>query len=100
MEKFKAFENWLIERQNISRSTLVGYMDIIDKTLKVKDFEKIKSVSILQRLITEFKGNRSFLMRSRVEKTGILASFALYIEYIKDTQETKNDDVEVAAVSS
>ena len=73
-------------------------MEIIDKTLKVENFDKIKSVSILQRLITEFKGNRSFLMRSRVEKTGIIAAFAQYIEYIKDTQENKKTDVEVPAV--
>lgn len=83
MEKFKAFEQWLIDRQDISRGTLVGYMETVDKILKVKDFEKIRSVSIVQRLIAECKTNRSFTMRGRVEKTGILGSCALYLQYIE-----------------
>lgn len=83
MEKFKAFETWLIEKQDISRSTRVGYLEIVDKALKVKDFEKIKSPSIVQRLITEFKTNRTFLAKSRVEKTSILASLALYLAFIE-----------------
>jgi hypothetical protein len=93
LEKFKAFENWLIERQNISRGTLVANMEIIDKTLKVKDFENIKSVHILQRLISEFKTNRSFVIRSRVEKTSILGSFALYILFIESKKVAVPDEV-------
>lgn len=83
MEKFKPFEDWLVGRKDISRSTLVGNMEIIDKTLKVKDFEKIKSASILQRLAKELKTARTFLHRSKVEKTSILESFALYIMFIE-----------------
>lgn len=95
MEKFKAFQDWLIARQDISKSTRLANLEIIDKALNVKDFEKIKSPSILQRLIAEFKSNRHFLAKPRLEKTGILASFALYMTFIEEqAKENKNADAD------
>ncbi len=91
MEKFKAFESWLISKQDISRGSRVAYMEIVDKTLKVKDFENIKSPSIIQRLIAEFKTNRSFVSRPRVEKVGILASCALYLAYVTETSKNQEE---------
>lgn len=64
-------------------------MRTIDKTLLIKDFDKITSIALLQKLFDDLKNNRSFAARSKSDKDNILSGFRTYIIYVQEIKEKK-----------
>jgi hypothetical protein len=87
MEKFQGFANWLKANSYVSWSEYMSFMKTIDKTLLVKDFEKITSTSILQKLFSQLQDNRSFAARSKSDRDNILSGFRTYIRYIQEVKD-------------
>lgn len=84
MEKYHRFENWLKANKYASWKSYLSFMRQIENTLLVKDFEKIASISILQKLFIDLENNRAFQSRSESDKSNILSGFRTYIKYIDD----------------
>ena len=89
MEKYLGFENWLKANDYVSCKTYLSFMKQIENTLMVKEFDKIRSVSMLEKLFEDLKVNRAFTARSKSDKDNILSGSRLYIEYIKWSKENK-----------
>jgi hypothetical protein len=83
MEKYHGFENWLRANNYVSWNTYLSFMHQIEKTLLVKEFEKITSASVLQELFNDLRNNKSFMARSKSDKDNILSGFRTYIIYIQ-----------------
>jgi hypothetical protein len=83
IEKFQGFENWLKANGYVTSYVYLGYMRTIDKTLFVKDFERITSTALLQKLFDDLKNNRSFAARSKSDRDNILSGFRTYILYMQ-----------------
>lgn len=90
MEKYHSFEDWLKGNQYASWKVYLRYINTIDKTLEVADFEKISSAERLQELFLELQQKKSFLDRGTSDKANILSGFRNYIEYIKEKTESAN----------
>lgn len=88
MEKYEGFDNWLKANHYVSRKSYLSLMNQIEKTLPVKDFDMIRSPSILERLLREFTSKRTIMAMSKVDKDVIIAGFRAYIEYIRSTKDT------------
>ena len=84
MEKYHGFENWLRANKYVSWNTYLSFMRQIEKTLLVKEFESITSISILQKLFIDLQNNRSFMARSKSDRDNILSGFRTYIIYIQE----------------
>lgn len=87
MEKYSGFENWLKANEYVSWKTYLSFMKQIENTLMVKEFDKIKSVTVLVQLFKQLEMNRAFTARSKSDKDNILSGFRAYIKYIKWTKE-------------
>lgn len=87
MEKYQGFENWLKANDYVSWKTYLSFMNQIEKTLLVKDFDKIRSVTILEQLFKQLEVNRAFTARSKSDKDNILSGFRAYIKYVKSTKD-------------
>ena len=87
MEKYPGFENWLKANEYVSWKTYLSFMKQIENTLMVKEFDKIKSVTVLVQLFKQLEVNRAFSARSKSDKDNILSGFRAYIKYIKWTKE-------------
>ena len=87
MEKYPGFENWLKANEYVSWKTYLSFMKQIENTLMVKEFDKIKSVTVLVQLFKQLEVNRAFTARSKSDKDNILSGFRAYIKYIKWTKE-------------
>ena len=83
MEKYPGFENWLKANEYVSWKTYLSFMKQIENTLMVKEFDKIKSVTVLVQLFKQLEVNRAFSARSKSDKDNILSGFRAYIKYIK-----------------
>lgn len=87
MENYNGYENWLKANNYVSWKTYLSFMKQIENTLLVKDFDKVRSVSILEKLFKDLEVNRAFHARSKSDKDNILSGFRTYIVYIKGTKE-------------
>ncbi len=83
MANYQGFENWLKANDYVSWKTYLSFMAQIENTLMVKDFDKIRSVSMLEKLFKDLEVNRAFTARSKSDKDNILSGFRAYIKYIK-----------------
>lgn len=83
MEKYEGFDLWLKANHYVSRKSYLGLMDQIERTLPVKDFDMIRSASILERLLREFAAKKVIMAMSKADKDVIIAGFKAYIEYVK-----------------
>ena len=83
MENYQGFENWLKANEYVSWKTYLSFMKQIENTLLVKDFDKLRSVNILEQLFKQLEVNQAFTARSKSEKDNILSGFRAYIKYIK-----------------
>jgi len=86
MEKHHGFENWLKANNYVSWKSYLSFMRQIEGTLLIKDFEKITSPSLLNKLLTELRSNRAFQARSESDKSNILSGFRAYIKYVEEKQ--------------
>jgi hypothetical protein len=86
MENYQGFENWLKANDYVSWKTYLSFMKQIENTLMVKDFDKIRSVGMLEKLFNDLEVNRAFTARSKSDKDNILSGFRTYIEYIKESK--------------
>ncbi|RYY47082.1 MAG: hypothetical protein EOO06_13195 [Chitinophagaceae bacterium] len=89
MQNYQGFENWLKGNQYVSWKTYLSFMKQIENTLMVKDFDKIRSVTVLEQLFKQLESNRAFTARSKSDKDNILSGFRAYIKYIKWIKENK-----------
>lgn len=89
IENYQGFQNWLKADEIITGATYLSYMKQIENTLMVKDFDKIRSVSTLEKLFKDLEVNRMFAARSKSDKDNISSGFRKYIKYIKWTKENK-----------
>ena len=64
-------------------------MKQIEGTLLVKDFEKITSISLLEKLLIDLENNRAFKSRSESDKSNILSGFRAYIRYVNEKKKIK-----------
>ena len=87
MENYHGFENWLKANDYVSWKTYLSFMKQIENTLMIKDFDKIKSVSMLEKLFKDLEVNRTFTARSKSDKDNNLSGFRAYIKYIKWVKE-------------
>jgi len=87
MEDYQGFENWLKANDYVSWKTYLSFMKQIETTLMVKDFDKIRSVSMLEKLFKDLEVNRAFTARSKSDKDNILSGFRTYIKYIQWTKD-------------
>jgi hypothetical protein len=83
MENYQGFENWLKANDYVSWKTYLSFMKQIENSLLVKDFDKIRSSNMLEKLFKDLEVNRSFVARSKSDKDNILSGFRAYIKYIK-----------------
>ena len=98
MDNYQGFENWLKANDYVSWKTYLSYINTIDKTLDIAEFEKIRSVQQLQKLVLQLQVNSSFLDRGDSDRANILSAFKIYIEYISET--IKNKQMKVWRVGS
>ena len=82
-EKYQQYVNWQKERGQVSSSQYLSFMKVIENTLLVKDFHKIKSVSVLKLLLKQLETNKAFCARGKSDRDNILSGFRNYIEFIK-----------------
>ena len=87
MENYQGFQKWLKANDYVSWKTYLSFMKIIETTLMIKDFDKIRSVSVLEQLFKQLEVNRSFAARSKSDKDNNLSGFRAYIRYIKLTKD-------------
>ena len=87
MENYQEFENWLKANDYVSWKTYLSFMKQIENTLLVKDFDKIRSASLLKKLFKDLEVNRAFTARSKSDKDNILSGYRAYIKYIKWTKQ-------------
>lgn len=87
MQDYLGFENWLKANDYVSWKTYLSFMKQIENTLMVKDFDKVRSVNMLEKLFKDLEVNRAFTARSKSDKDNILSGFRAYIKYIKWTKE-------------
>jgi hypothetical protein len=83
MENYHGFESWLKANEYVSWKTYLSFMKQIENTLLIKDFDKIRSASMLEKLFKDLEVNRAFAARSKSDKDNILSGFRAYIKYIK-----------------
>ena len=84
---YQGFENWLKANDYVSWKTYLSFMKQIESTLMVKDFDKITSASLLEKLFKDLEVSRAFTASSRSDKDNILSGFRAYVKYIKWTKE-------------
>jgi hypothetical protein len=84
MEKYHGFESWLRANEYVSWKSYISFMHQIEKTLFVKDFDSIRSVTVLQKLFNDLQNNRSFQARSKSDQDNIRSGFRTYIIYIQE----------------
>lgn len=60
MEDYQGFENWLKSNKYVSWKTYMSFMKQIETTLLIKNFDKIRSVVILEQLFKQLEVNRAF----------------------------------------
>ncbi len=82
MENYQGYENWLKANDYVSWKTYLSFMRQIENTLLVKDFDKIRSITVLEQLFKQLEVNRAFTARSKSDKDNILSGFRAYIKYI------------------
>lgn len=87
MDRYQGFENWLKANDYVSWKSYLSFMKQIETTLLVKDFDLIRSVTVLEQLFKQLETNRAFNARSKSDKDNILSGFRTYILYIKWTKE-------------
>lgn len=87
MDNYQGFENWLKANDYVSWKTYLSFMKQIESTLMVKDFDKIRSVNMLEKLFKDIEVNRAFTARSKSDKDNILSGFRAYIKYLKWSKE-------------
>jgi len=87
MDNYNGFENWLKANEYVSWKTYLSFMKQIENTLLVKDFDKIRSVTVLEKLFKQLEVNRAFTARSKSDRDNILSGFRTYIKFIKWTKE-------------
>ncbi len=88
MDKYDGFESWLKTNNYVSWKSYISFMHQIEKTLFVKDFDKITSVKVLQSLFNDLQKNRSFMARSKSDRDNISSGFRTYIEYIIERKQS------------
>jgi hypothetical protein len=64
MENFQSFENWIKVKKYKTAPQYASYVRTIVNILMVPNFDKIKSVAILKKLLNDVKNNRAFASRT------------------------------------
>ena len=90
MEKYHGFESWLRANNYVSWKSYLSFMNAIENTLMVKDFEYITSIFVLKQLFLKLEANSAFMGRSKSDKDNILSGFRTYILYIQEMKGKEN----------